>query len=103
MAKTKRQRVDSNQKAEEVSGVIEASSGEIAVDVDVDKMELEDWERLDPRIDGILMNDVLDTLDRLVVGGVRGKGYSGLDLVRLQLAVGDALKQAMNPLISGKN
>ena len=42
------------------------------------------------------MKDVLDTLDKLVVGGVRGKGYKGLDLMQIQEAVGDALKNATN-------
>ena len=75
----------------------------LVLEIDLEKFELDDWEKLDPRIEGVNMKDVLDTLDKLVVGGVRGKGYKGLDLMQIQEAVGEALKNATNPVVSSKN
>lgn len=75
----------------------------IKLEIDLDEMLLEDWEKLDPRVEGVTMGVVLDTLDRLVVGGVRNRGYSGLDLFIIQEAVGDAVKAAANPDFAGKN
>lgn len=76
---------------------------DLVIEIDLTEFELDDWEKLDPRIEGVSMKDVIDTLDKLVVGGVRGKGYKGLDLMQIQSAVGEALKQATNPQSAGKN
>ena len=76
---------------------------EINIEVDLDTFELEDWERLDPRSEGITMKVMIDTLDRLVIGGVRDRGFSGLQLFTIQTAVFNAVQSAMNPKALGKN
>ena len=84
---------------------------ELKLQIDLDKFELEDLEVLDlSRIevlpDGTIrpvtpMRIIIDVLDRLVVGGVRGKGYKGTQFWEIFRAVSDAIGAGMNPV--GKN
>jgi len=77
---------------------------DIKVAVDLDQFELDDLEILDmSRVGGVTMREYLDVLDRLVVGGVRGKGYRGTQLKALAEAINEAVKAETNPEVGGKN
>lgn len=84
---------------------------ELRIEIDLDKFELEDLEVLDMSRVEMLPNGtvrpvtsmrvIIDVLDRLVVGGVRGKGYKGTQFWDIFRAVSDAIGAGMNPV--GKN
>jgi hypothetical protein len=84
----------------------------VKLEINLDAFTMDDWEVLDfsktsflpdgtPR-NGVPMSEMLDTLDRLIVGGVRGKGYSGELLGEMIKQVNEALQARINPP-SGKN
>jgi len=77
---------------------------DIKLSVDLDQFELDDLEILDmSKSGGVTMREYLDVLDRLVVGGVRGKGYKGTQLKALAEAINEAVKREVNPEAGGKN
>lgn len=98
MAKTKREQPAATSRIDE-----SLVTPDLVIEVDLTQFELDDWEKLDPRIEGISIKDVIDVLDRLVVGGVRNRGFKGMDLMTIQKAVGEALQKATNPVANGKN
>lgn len=75
----------------------------LRLEVDLDKFELEDWEILDGSKPGTRMTDLLDCLDRLLVGGARGRGFKGTQLAEIQQAILAEFQQAINPSKNGKN
>lgn len=76
---------------------------ELKFEVDLDLLELDDLEVLDMSRDGVRMKDYLDVLDRIIVNGVRGKGYKVTDMQQMGDAILAATKEAANPEVDGKN
>lgn len=76
---------------------------ELKFEVDLDLLELDDLEVLDMSRDGVRMKDYLDVLDRIIVNGVRGKGYKVTDMQQMGDAILAATKEAANPGVDGKN
>ena len=77
---------------------------ELKFEVDLDLLELDDLEILDMSKDGATMREYLDVLDRIVAGGVRGKGYKVTDMRQMGDAILKATRQAANPEdATGKN
>lgn len=75
----------------------------LRLEIDLDQFELEDWEILDGSKPGTKMNDMLNVLDRLVVGGARGRGWKGQQLFEIQKAIMDQVMASYNPVKNGKN
>lgn len=75
----------------------------LRLEVDLTRFELDDWEILDGSRPGTKMFDIMNVLDRLIVGGVRGKGYSGMQLVDIQKAILTQVQAEISPERNGKN
>jgi hypothetical protein len=77
---------------------------ELKFEVDLDLLELDDLEILDMSKEGATMREYLDVLDRIVAGGVRGKGYKVTDMRQMGDAILAATRDAANPEdAKGKN
>jgi len=77
---------------------------ELKFEVNLDLLELDDLEILDMSKEGATMREYLDVLDRIVVGGVRGKGYKVTDMRQMGDAILEATREAANPEdATGKN
>jgi len=60
---------------------------EVRFSFDSDALLMDDLEVLDGSKAGTRFNNMLDVLDRVVVGGVRGKGYPAATLVAMSKAI----------------
>ena len=79
-------------------------ANELKFEVDLGLLELDDLEILDMSKDGATMREYLDVLDRIVGGGVRGKGYKVTDMQQMGDAIMEATREAANPKdATGKN
>ena len=70
---------------------------DLKFEINLDALEIDDLEILDASKPGVKARDILDVLDRLVVGGVRGKGYKFTAMKALGQAVFAAVNEATNP------
>ena len=81
---------------------------QLTLEINLDELVLEDLEVLDmsktEKLPGgqtrsvTSMHTILDTLDRIVVGGVRGKGYKGTQLMQILEQVQTAIFSEMDTL-----
>ena len=72
---------------------------DIRFEVNLDNFELDDMEVLDASKPGVTSKEILDVLDRLIVGGVRGKGYK-FSMIK---TLGNAIVSAVNASVDSKN
>src|SRR5574341_1885506 len=89
------------------SATVEQNGSELRIQVDLDNFELEDLEILDlSRVEKLPggqvrpvtpMRIIIDLLDRVVVGGVRGKGYKAAQFWQIFNAVSEAVGSNLNP------
>lgn len=89
--------------AKQIHKHVELSDETITFEVDIDKIELDDLEVLDGSKERLQMRQVLDVLDKVVIGGVRGKGFKQSQLPDIQRAILDRISTETNPSKNGKN
>jgi len=77
---------------------------EIKFEIDLDALEIDDLEVLDRSKPETTMHDLLNVLDRLVIGGVRGHGYKVKTLDIIAETIKDLVEAQANPVdANGKN
>ena len=71
---------------------------EVGIEIDLDQLFIDDLELLDGlAAERIAGTDLLDLLDRVVVGGVRGRGLRFTQMKEIGAALMAAMNDATNP------
>ena len=84
--------------APDAGGVAAGVVAEVGIEIDLDQLFIDDLELLDGLAAGrIAGTALLDLLDRVVVGGVRGRGLRFTQMKEIGAALMAAMNDATNP------
>ncbi|MBN1815332.1 MAG: hypothetical protein JXA14_26105 [Anaerolineae bacterium] len=70
----------------------ENTTGDIEMQIDVGKAVLDDLEILDGSRGNVKGSELLDVLDRIVIGGVRERGIPLAEMKTIAMRIAEALK-----------